>query len=41
LAGFGDEAANEAFCQSSNPPRFGPFDVMRGNIVVSPARGRD
>jgi hypothetical protein len=36
LPGFGDEAANEAFCQSSTPPRFGPFDVVRGNIVVGP-----
>jgi len=34
LAGFGDEAANEAFCASANPPRFGPFDVVRGNILV-------
>jgi hypothetical protein len=41
LAGFGDEAANEAFCQSSNPPRFGPFDVVRGNIVVGPGGNDD
>jgi hypothetical protein len=34
LAGFGNEAANEAFCASSNPPRFGPFDVVLGNITV-------
>ena len=34
LAGFGDEAANTAFCGSANPPRFGPFDVVRGNILV-------
>lgn len=27
LLGFGDEAANEAFCNSPNPPRFGPWDV--------------
>jgi hypothetical protein len=36
LTGFGDEAANEAFCASSNPPRFGPFDVIRGAITVLP-----
>jgi hypothetical protein len=34
LTGFGDEAANTAFCASPNPPRFGPFDVIRGNITV-------
>jgi hypothetical protein len=34
--GFGDEAANEAFCNSSTPPKFGPFDVVRGNILVDP-----
>ena len=34
LVGFGDEAANEAFCNSSNLPRFGPWDVQ-GNIQVS------
>ena len=34
--GFGDEAANEAFCGSSTPPRFGPFDVARGDILVGP-----
>ena len=34
FAGFGDEAANIAFCQSPNPPRFGPFDVDEGNILV-------
>ena len=34
LTGFGDEAANEAFCASANPPRFGPFDVERGDIFV-------
>ena len=27
LLGFGDEAANEAFCNSPNLPRFGPWDV--------------
>jgi hypothetical protein len=41
LAGFGDEAANEAFCASSNPPRFGPFDVVRGNILVGPGEDDD
>ena len=35
--GFGDEVANEAFCGSSTPPRFGPFDVVKGNIVVNPS----
>jgi hypothetical protein len=33
LVGFGDEAANEAFCNSANLPRFGPWDVD-GNIQV-------
>jgi hypothetical protein len=33
LVGFGDEAANEAFCNSSNLPRFGPWDVQ-GNVQV-------
>lgn len=33
LVGFGDEAANEAFCASSNLPRFGPWDVQ-GNVRV-------
>ena len=33
LVGFGDEAANEAFCASAAPPRFGPWDVG-GNIQV-------
>jgi hypothetical protein len=33
LVGFGDEAANEAFCNSPNLPRFGPWDV-EGNIQV-------
>jgi hypothetical protein len=33
LIGFGDEAANEAFCNSSNLPRFGPWDVQ-GNVQV-------
>ena len=31
--GFGDEAANEAFCNSPNLPRFGPWDIQ-GNIQV-------
>jgi hypothetical protein len=34
LTGFGDQAANDAFCASANPPRFGPFDVIRGAITV-------
>ena len=34
LSGFGDEAANENFCNIANPPRFGPFAVDRGDIVV-------
>jgi hypothetical protein len=33
LLGFGDEAANEAFCNSPNLPRFGPWDVQ-GNVQV-------
>ena len=35
LIGFGDEAANEAFCSSSALPRFGPWDV-EGNVQVRP-----
>jgi hypothetical protein len=35
LLGFGDEAANEAFCNSPNLPRFGPWDVD-GDIKVKP-----
>lgn len=35
LIGFGDEAANEAFCNSPNLPRFGPWDV-EGNAQVRP-----
>jgi hypothetical protein len=35
LVGFGDEAANEAFCNSPNLPRFGPWDVI-GQIKVRP-----
>jgi hypothetical protein len=33
LIGFGDEAANEAFCNSANLPRFGPWDVQ-GKVQV-------
>jgi hypothetical protein len=33
LVGFGDEAANEAFCNSPNLPRFGPWDVQ-GDLEV-------
>jgi hypothetical protein len=33
LVGFGDHAANEAFCNSPNLPRFGPWDVQ-GNAQV-------
>ena len=33
LVGFGNEAANEAFCNSPNLPRFGPWDVS-GNVQV-------
>jgi hypothetical protein len=33
LIGFGNEAANEAFCASPNLPRFGPWDVL-GNVQV-------
>jgi len=35
LIGAGDEAANEAFCNSPNLPRFGPWDVQ-GNVQVRP-----
>jgi hypothetical protein len=35
LVGFGDEVANEAFCNSPNLPRFGPWDV-EGNVRVRP-----
>lgn len=34
LIGFGDEAANEAFCASPNLPRFGPWEVL-GNVQVA------
>jgi hypothetical protein len=33
LVGFGDEAANEAFCNSPNLPRFGPWNVQ-GDVQV-------
>jgi hypothetical protein len=33
LMGFGDEGANETFCNSPNLPRFGPWDIQ-GNIQV-------
>ena len=33
LVGFGNEAANEAFCNSPALPRFGPWDV-EGNVQV-------
>lgn len=33
LVGFGNEAANEAFCNSAALPRFGPWDVQ-GNANV-------
>ena len=33
LMGFGDEGANERFCDSPNLPRFGPWDIQ-GNIQV-------
>jgi hypothetical protein len=33
LVGFGGEAANEAFCNSPNLHRFGPWDVQ-GNVQV-------
>ena len=35
LVGFGSEAANEAFCNSPNLPRFGPWDVQ-GDVQVRP-----
>jgi hypothetical protein len=36
LSGFGDEAANEAFCASDKVPNsnFGPFAVQQGDIRV-------
>jgi hypothetical protein len=36
LIGFGDEAANEAFCNNPALPRFGPWDV-HGNAQVRAA----
>ena len=35
ISGFGDEAANEAFCDSPALPRFGPHEVQNGNIQVN------
>ena len=35
LIGFGNEAANEAFCNSSALPRFGPWDVQ-GQVQIRP-----
>jgi len=35
LVGFGDEAANEAFCASPNLPRFGPWDVQGAINVMT------
>ena len=34
FGGAGDEAANEAFCNSTNLPRFGPFLLEQGNSNV-------
>ena len=36
LSGFGNEAANEAFCNSANVPNtnFGPHAVGSGNVIV-------
>ncbi len=34
FGGAGDEAANEAFCNSPNLPRFGPFLLQQGNSNV-------
>jgi len=34
FGGAGDEAANEAFCNSANLPRFGPFLLEQGNSNV-------
>lgn len=34
LVGFGDQAANQAFCDSPNLPRFGPWNV-EGNVQVN------
>ena len=37
LSGFGNEAANEAFCASANVPNpnFGPHALTRGNVLVN------
>jgi hypothetical protein len=34
IIGAGDEAANEAFCNSPAVPRFGPWDLEGGNFQV-------
>lgn len=34
IIGVGDEAANEAFCNSAAPPRFGPWEIAGGNFQV-------
>jgi hypothetical protein len=36
LSGFGNQAANEAFCNSANVPNpnFGPHAVTAGNVIV-------
>lgn len=34
IIGAGDEAANEAFCNSPAPPRFGPWEIDGGNFQV-------
>jgi hypothetical protein len=39
LVGFGDEAANEAFCNSPRLPRFGPW-TCTGTSRWGPSEGR-
>jgi hypothetical protein len=34
LGGIGTEAANDAFCNAPTAPRFGPFEVDRGDVLV-------
>jgi len=34
FGGAGDEEENEAFCNSPNPPRFGPFTLQTGNVHI-------
>jgi hypothetical protein len=34
IIGAGDEAANEAFCDSPAVPRFGPWEIAGGNFQV-------